>query len=254
MRAGFQSMHYESRNPGRRILKRRRVLPAAALAIAALTAFTTAACLGSLEKEYPEKRFFALSAESSVQQRSTLEASMFADALKIGRFRVSPRFASRGLVYRRSDVSYETDFYNEFLTGAAVNITEETRRWLSKSGIFARVVDLSSQVDACYILEAQVNEIYADLRQDQPASVIDVQFILLRYGEAVMFERSYAANAGAASSDGAALVRAHNQNLVTILGKLENDLKQLQLPNCNADADDINEPAKDADEATGPDS
>ncbi|MEQ9364308.1 MAG: ABC-type transport auxiliary lipoprotein family protein [Leptospirales bacterium] len=193
--------------------------------------FLTVACLG-LEREYPEKRFFALSAENTVAPRAT--EPIFDDALKIGRFRVSPRFASRGLVYRRSDVSYETDFYNEFLTGAAVNLTEETRRWLSRSRIFTRVVDLSSQVDACYILEAQVNEIYADLRRNQPASVIDVQFILLRYGDAVVFEQTYAGNQNAASTDGAALVRAHNENLATILGELEGDLKKLRLPACDA--------------------
>lgn len=188
-------------------------------------------CLG-LEREYPEKRFFALSAEHKGAARSSV--SIFGEALKIGRFRVSPRFASRGLVYRRSDVTYETDYYNEFLTGAAINITEETRRWLARSRIFARVVDFTSQVDACYLLEAQVNEIYADLR-NQPTSVMDVQFILLRYGDAVLFEQTYAGNATAASPDGAALVRAHNQNLVTILGQLEADLKKLNLPNCNDD-------------------
>ncbi len=198
---------------------------------------TATACLGALEKEYPEKRFFALSAEYPSKARTAPRSNgaLFDEALKIGRFRVSPRFASRGLVYRRSDVTYEADFYNEFLTGAAVNITEETRRWLSQSGVFTRVVDLSSQVDSCYILEAQVNEIYADLRRDQPSSVIDVQFILLRYGDAVLFERSYAANKNAASTDGAALVRAHNENLVDILGKLEGDLKGLSLPACDAE-------------------
>jgi uncharacterized lipoprotein YmbA len=207
----------------------RPLLFVAALCVSA----ATPGCF-DLQRAYPEKRFYALSAErpdAPAHRAAERPEPRFPEALKIGRFRVSPRFASRGLVYRTSDVVFETDFYNEFLTAAATNITEETRRWLGRGDLFARVVDLTSQVDSCFILEAHVNEIYADLRQ-APESIMEVQFILLRYGDTVLFERTYDASTPAASADGADLVRAHNRSLVTVLGKLEADLRQLKLPAC----------------------
>ena len=192
----------------------------------------TSACF-DLEKQYPEKRFYALSAERESADATATPA--FDESLKLGRFRVSPRFASRGLTYRRSDVSYEADYYNEYLTDAASNLTEETRRWLSAARVFERVVDLGSQVDGCYILEARVNEIYADLR-NAPASVLEVQFIVLRYGQAVSFEKTYTARTAAGGVDPPALVRAHNQSLAEILGQLENDLRRLTLVSCSDDS------------------
>ncbi len=200
----------------------------APFAVLLMLAIPGSACV-DLEKEYPEKKHFVLSAERPPAARDGGNGpgengvSRFDTALKIGRFRVSPRFASRGLVYRRSDVAYESDFYNEFLTTAAVNLTEATRRWLERSRLFQRVVSLSSQVDACYILEAQVNEIYADLRK-APLSTIDVQFLLLKNGQEVLFDRTYRRDQTAIAADAANLVRAHNENLSAILRDLERDL------------------------------
>lgn len=186
------------------------------------------ACV-DLEREYPEKKHFVLSAERPAAARDggsssdEITAARLDTALKIGRFRVSPRFSGRGLVYRRSDVAYESDFYNEFLTSAAVNLTEETRLWLERSRLFRRVVSLSSQVDTCYILEAQINEIYADLRES-PRSTINVQFLLLESGQKVLFDRTYRRDQTAIAADAANLVRAHNENLSAILRDLERDL------------------------------
>lgn len=218
--------------PKQSFIQSRRAADLLFVALICSFAFAGGRCV-DLQKEYPEKRYFVLNVENQ-RPADGAASPVIAESLKIGRFRVSPRFANRGLVYRRSDVVYEADFYNEFLTGVADNTTEESRQWLARSGVFSRVVDLTSQVPACYILEAQINELYADLR-NQPASVIEIQFILLRYADAVLFERTYPARTAATSTDGEALVVAHNRSLAEILSKLTDDLKQISLPGCDDD-------------------
>ena len=61
--------------------------------------------------------------------------------LTVRRIRVTPKYEGKGLVYRLSELSYESDFYNEFFISPVSMFTEEIRKQLSESGLFKIVVD-----------------------------------------------------------------------------------------------------------------
>ena len=71
-------------------------------------------CYGcvSLERSYPEKRYFVLEASEIVVAADAAGERI----LSVSNLRVSPRYADRSFVYRISEAGYETDFYNQFLT------------------------------------------------------------------------------------------------------------------------------------------
>ena len=51
-----------------------------------------------------------------------------------------------------------------------------------------------------------------------------MQFLLLKNGQEVLFDRTYRRDQTAIAADAANLVRAHNENLSAILRDLERDL------------------------------
>ena len=67
--------------------------------------------------------------------------------LEVDRFTIEAAFATKTLVYRTGELQYQADFYNEFLVVPAVMITEQTRDWLSHTGLFLRVSGPSAAHD-----------------------------------------------------------------------------------------------------------
>jgi len=119
-------------------------------------------CFGcvSLERSFPEKRYFVI----EVQESQPANPGN-GQTLSIPNFQISPRYADRDFVYRTSQTEYESDFYNQFLTPPAVMITEETRKALASSSGFKFVVGASSPLTANFVLEGAINALYGDFRK-----------------------------------------------------------------------------------------
>jgi hypothetical protein len=56
--------------------------------------------------------------------------------LAVNRFAIDAAFADNSFVYRLEEFAYESDFYHRFLIAPAVMVTEQTRLWLARSGLF----------------------------------------------------------------------------------------------------------------------
>jgi len=146
-------------------------------------------CL-NLNKSYPEKRSFALDVGSDQQPSSTAGAAV----LRISRFRVSPMFASRAMVYRVGELQYDNDFYNEWLVSPSALLTQQAQGWLSKSNRFRFVLTGMNHVESTHVLEGTVTEFYGDYRSNgSPQAVLGVEMMLIddRKDETILFRRSY---------------------------------------------------------------
>ena len=183
----------------------------------------------TVDRIYPEKQFFVLNASRNEKPSpSTSDA-----VLKIQRFRVSSRFEGKGFVYRLGDLTYESDFYNEFLISPDVMIAEEVNKWLTQSGLFQYVISSSSLIDPTFYLEGVVTTLYGDYRSNQsPEAVLEVQFFLVRNVSArpvVVFEKTYRQEASLKEKSPAALAEGWSRSLGHILSQLEADLKASEL-------------------------
>ncbi len=194
-------------------------------ALATLLLGFLAGCGSPLQVSYPQKSYFLIEAERTTPPAET----PLGPALRIGRFRISPHFEDRQLVYRTGDRQYEHDFYNEFFDDPSRLIEEKTQHWLASSGLFESVHDAASPVLTDWLLDGRVQEIYADYRSgDRPQAVLAIQFFVLdlRRPEApVRFERSLRWE-GECAPGPDNLAAAWSKGLQALLTELEGELRQ----------------------------
>jgi len=133
-----------------------------------------AGCL-NLSKSYPEKRSFVLDVGAP-----EAAPAPHAWVLKINKFRVSPLFAGRAMVYRTADLQYESDFYNEWFIAPGALVTQQFQEWLSKSGPFQLVLTGTNHVEPTHLLEGTVTAFYGDYRSaGPPRAVFGIELHLL---------------------------------------------------------------------------
>ena len=192
--------------------------------VACLAGLLLSGCAGARQK-YIEKRYFVVRAD----RPDGKAASAGKRILQVRKFRVSPGFDGRNFVYRRDEYGYKTDFYNRFLVAPDELLTEQTRLWLRRSGLFGHVVSPDSHMLADYIVEGAINSLYGDFREGRPpGAVIKVQFFLIDDGPAkagVILDRQYQQTVDLDSDTPESLIRGWNRALEGILSRFEQDLK-----------------------------
>ncbi|MEX0806560.1 MAG: hypothetical protein WD688_25075 [Candidatus Binatia bacterium] len=183
----------------------------------------------SIEKDYPDKRYFALDLARNAPGQSPTGTGV----LQIASARVSPRYADRNFIYRRSDTRFESDFYNQFLVAPAALITEEVRREISSVGIFQFVVGSANPLRPTHTMETRVNTLYGDFRDlAAPRAVIEMEFFLSQEASSnsgIVFHKAYQRIVPVQERTPEALVRGWNQALEGILRSLVTDLTALNL-------------------------
>ncbi len=178
-----------------------------------------------LNKNYPQRNYYILNVSNKDQNLSPVSGTV----LEIRRFQISPAFAGTGFVYRKGDFNYESDFYNQFFRLPSLLITEEVRNWLSESGLFKYVVDSTNGVEADYILEGNINQLYGDFRApNTPKAALGIQFVLIEEVSAnpkIVFQNNYRREMALSSNSPEDLVKGWNEALQQILTALEKDLR-----------------------------
>ena len=183
----------------------------------------------SIEKSYPDKHYFVLDIALEASTQNPAESG----TLQIASARVSPRYAERNFVYRRSDTRFESDFYNQFLISPGALVAEELRQELSRSGIFKFVVGSANAVAPTHTLETIVNTLYGDFRDLRaPKAVIEMEFFLTQEGSpsGIVFHKLYHRTVPFSGRNPEALVQGWNRALEAILASLVSDLKASPVP------------------------
>jgi cholesterol transport system auxiliary component len=178
----------------------------------------------SLEKSYPDKRYFVLDIAPDHSPQNPAETG----TLQISSARVSPRYADKNFVYRRSDARFESDFYNEFLVSPGVLVAEELRQGLSQSGLFKFVVSSVNALAPTHTLETVVNSLYGDFRDlGAPQAVMEIEFFLNQEESpsGIVFHKRYHRTIPLKERNPEALVQGWNKALEAISRSLVTDLK-----------------------------
>jgi cholesterol transport system auxiliary component len=182
----------------------------------------------SLEKSYPDKRYFVLDIAPDPSPQNSSETG----TLQISSARVSPRYADKNFVYRRSDARFESDFYNQFLVSPGVLVAEELRQGLSQSGLFKFVVGSVNALAPTHTLETVVNTLYGDFRDlGAPQAVMEIEFFLNKEESpsGIVFHKRYHSAIPLEGRNPEALVQGWNQALEAISRSLVSDLKASNL-------------------------
>jgi cholesterol transport system auxiliary component len=182
----------------------------------------------SIEKSYPDKRYFVLDISFKASPQNPADSGI----LQVASARVSPRYADRNFVYRRSETRFESDFYNQFLISPAALVTEELRRELSQAGLFKFVVGSSNPLPATHTMETIVNTLYGDFRDLKvPKAVIEMEFFLNQEVSpgGIIFHKLYQRIIPIRERNPEALVQGWNDGLEAISNSLVTDLKSSQL-------------------------
>jgi cholesterol transport system auxiliary component len=183
--------------------------------------------LGCLGRHTYAKRQFVLEAARPAQPPGQARDIVLA----VRTFTIDPAYSSRGLVYRKGESQYESDFYHEFLTAPQDLITSQTRNWLAQSGLFKTVLEPGSLLEATHVLEGNVLAVYGDLRGPSlPQAVLEIRFFLITTRDSKfqnIFTRDYRASHPAQEKTADALVAALDQCLAQILSELEKDLSKV---------------------------
>jgi cholesterol transport system auxiliary component len=150
--------------------------------------------------------------------------------LRVQRFTVDTEFASKNLVYRLAEFKYQIDPYRQFLIPPGTMIAEQTRQWLSASGLFHVVLPANSRIEPTDTLEASVTALYGDFRDAAaPVAVMEIRFFLVPRSsglETVAFSRTYRATNRILVRTPEALMEAYNKDLREILTRLQEDLRE----------------------------
>jgi len=149
-------------------------------------------------------------------------------SLRMGNVRVAPSFAGSALVYRMDDVQFTPDFYHAFIAEPGPMLGGLMGEWLDRTGSFKTVSQPGGAVNAPYVLEAVVTELYGDFRpRHAPAAVMTVQFSLISLTAAsptVVMERFIARRVELATATPDALVRGYGKALGEILTELSREI------------------------------
>lgn len=193
--------------------------------VCVLFCFLLSGC-GELGIDAPEKHTYVLDVGRVGEPAGYSNGKI----LQVRQFRISSRFAGTQLVYRTGEFSYETDFYNIFLSPPAGNVTEEFRQWFADSGLFGSVVNPSSRVVAELLVEGNISALYGDYTDlNAPKAVMEIEiFMVQRNGgdDRVEYHDVYREEVELESRRAEALIAGLNTCLDRTLKSMETVLKE----------------------------
>ncbi len=184
-------------------------------------------CSGCVSRHSYTKRQFVLEATRPAQPIQ-LAPQRRDVVLAVRGFTIDPVCDGKGLLCRKGESEYESDFYNEFLIAPQALISSQTRKWLAQSGMFQTVLEPGSLVEPTHFLEGNVLALYGDFRdQGLPQAVIQIRvFVVTNKGPRpqIVLARDYQASHRAEGQTADALVTALDRCLEQVLAQLEKDL------------------------------
>lgn len=198
--------------------------------LAASVAAITGACSSIVSRPAVVKATYLL--DPPLPQPSATQAR--AAVLRIGTINVAAPFRGKNFVLRRSDLAYESDFYDEFFVPPSIMLADALAKGLTSAKVFERVVPAGAAGnEGDYLLDGFVSEFYGDARGARPAAVLRITFYLTsmaNLGSAPAWTHEYAQSVELGASTPQALAEGLNRALGAVLRDLARDLSAATLP------------------------
>lgn len=197
------------------------------LLIAVIILFQLSGCFGA-GKGYPAKNFYILDVTRS-DFTNKKNAKLI---LELKNFTSPSVKSGKEFVYKFPGGEFKSDYYNEFFVKPHDLIKDETSEWLEKSGFFKAVLNPNKTFDSDFILEGNIDELYADFSGDDVKSILGIQFFISKNTtnkNIPFFHKNYRKEIITDSRAPKNLVIGWNQALEEILTEFEEDIAKLKL-------------------------
>ena len=180
-------------------------------------------CSG-LKRKYPERNYFTF----DVVEEITVKEGDGENYLKIERADVNPAYMHRDFNYRIGTDEFISDYYNQFYRPVGALLSSEIYKWLSNSALFRDVLPVNTLLDAKYLLDSKLIDIYGDYRNpEDPRAVLNMQFFLIDDSTdtpKITYTNVYNQSVPISGRTPVALVEGWNRALKNILTDFEKDL------------------------------
>jgi len=180
-------------------------------------------CLNT-QSIYPEKKYYLL----ETIQRPVPAKVTPREVLRIAKFRMSPAFTGKGFIYKKNKITYDTDFYNEFLVSPDIMLAEIVRKWFDSTGLFMRVTSSPGHFKEKFILEGAVTAMYGDYSdKKRPLAVLNIQFFLIEdtgLSYKMILRKNYTKKIILDTHKTSSLVTGWNQLMTDMLSDFQSDL------------------------------
>jgi cholesterol transport system auxiliary component len=182
-------------------------------------------CLNT-QSIYPEKKYYML----EITQKPPVTHKAKNGILRIAKIRMSPPYTGKGFIYKKSENTYDTDFYNEFLISPEDMLAELIRKWMASSGLFERVTCSPGHFKENYILEGAVTTLNGDYSNiDRPLAVLCIQFFLIKdsgLNYQLIFQKNYAKEVVINKNDTQSLVKGWNNALTKTMIDFQSEMEK----------------------------
>jgi ABC-type uncharacterized transport system auxiliary subunit len=180
---------------------------------------------GCFEKQQFDRQRYLL----EIQRPKIVSGKTSNAILSVEPFSIDSAFRTNSIVYKKTANEFESDFYTEYLIPPAKMITEQTRQWLSDSGLFVRVLQPGSTMKPTHILEGHIFKIYVDTSTSNRATAqVEMSLYLLNNKrEQILFGKTYTTTEPMDSAKTEDYFKAMEVAAAKILQQYENDLDKL---------------------------
>lgn len=189
--------------------------------LACVLACTLGSCV-SLTREPPDTVRYSLTATRAAEPT----ASPSATAIEVRTLHAVPPYTNRKLVYRNADDSIDIDFYSEFIVAPSAAVTHGVRTWLAESRAF-RTAHAGRSIAPDWVIEGEVHEAGADLRDGTFANLAVHILVIARDGARVLHETTYRERVAIPSAAPRDVVAGLSQALARVCTALERQLLEI---------------------------
>lgn len=187
--------------------------------------------LTDLSRDPPVRQRYLLDVPLADVSTTTADAkSVLQPVLQIEPARAASPFNGRPFIYRTSAAEHSADYYHEFLTSPAEQITQITRRWLRTTHQFAHVIESDSPLLANQLLSIELTDLRGDYRDVvAPLAIVGLRMVLTSIGDkvqsaAILLEKDYLVEVAMPEAIPSHLVAAWSVGIKKVLTELSSDL------------------------------
>ncbi|HOW58330.1 MAG TPA: hypothetical protein PLO78_01245 [Candidatus Omnitrophota bacterium] len=179
-----------------------------------------------LKKPYPDVRTYSL----DVSSQGHVPYAGSTVSLRFNTFSAVPQAADRYLAYRTGETTFESDFYNQFITAPAELIQDQAAAWLKSSPLVKYILKAGETSSLSYIVDGTLLDLYGDYRNvNAPKAVLRLKLTVSKTGDTagVVWQKIYAQEVSMSHISPLILTEGWNKGLCQIVADFENDLKAL---------------------------